>query len=103
VKYRWASLDNYSKVEQFVVEDYEVMKAACAWASSQIGKPYDFSAVSGIAFDRDWHDENRWFCSELIAVAFEKVGHPLLSTRPSAVSWRVTPRDLLLSRSLFYL
>jgi hypothetical protein len=64
---------------------------ALRWALTQAGKPYDFSAICGIAFERDWHDSRRWFCSELIAAAFEVVGSPLLN--PSANLWRITPRD----------
>jgi len=62
------------------------------------GKSYDFSAIGGIALDRNWRDSHRWFCSELIAAAFEAVGSPLLN--PSANVWRITPRDLLLSMNL---
>lgn len=92
--------DHYSRVEQFTAHGVEL---AYRWACTQIGKPYDFSAITGIVTDRDWHDESKWFCSELVAVAFEKIGVPILSTRPSSQPWRITPRDLLLSRSIFYL
>jgi hypothetical protein len=71
---------------------------AFAWALMQAGKSYDFSAICGIALDRNWRDSRRWFCSELIAAAFEAVGSPLLN--PSANVWRITPRDLLLSTNL---
>jgi len=94
--------DHYSRVEQFTSEPGAIVKAY-QWALTQVGKPYDFSAIAGITLDRNWHDERRWFCSELIVVAFEKAGAPILSTRPSSAFWRITPRDLLLSRQLFYL
>lgn len=100
VKLRPCAKDHYSRVEQFTADG---ITAAYKWALTQAGKPYDFSAITGIALDRNLHDESRWFCSELVAVAFEKVGFPLLSTRPSDSSWRITPRDLLLSRSLTFL
>ncbi|MHB8484226.1 MAG: hypothetical protein ACYDCM_00645 [Candidatus Acidiferrales bacterium] len=100
VKIRPCAKDHYSRVEQFIADG--IMRAY-AWALTQAGKPYDFSAITGIALDRNLHDESRWFCSELVAVAFEKAGYPLLSTRPSAAPWRITPRDLLLSRSLCFL
>lgn len=100
VKIRPCSADNYSKVEQFTANR---MEEAYHWALTQVGKPYDFSAVTGIVLNRNWHNEDKWFCSELVAVAFEKAGAPILSTRPSSAFWRITPRDLLLSRQLFYL
>jgi uncharacterized protein YycO len=71
---------------------------AFKWALTQAGKSYDFSAIGGIALDRNWRDSRRWFCSELIAAAFEAVSSPLLN--PSANVWRITPRDLLLSMNL---
>jgi uncharacterized protein YycO len=100
VKLRPCEKDHYSRREQFTASG---MTEAYLWARTQIGKPYDFSAITGIALDRDMHDESKWFCSELVAVAFETIGHPLLSTRPSASVWRITPRDLLLSREFFFL
>lgn len=92
--------DHYSKVEQFTAANIE---HAYEWALTQVGKGYDYSAIAGIALDRNWRDLSRWFCSELVAMAFEQVGSPILSTRPSASVWRITPRDLLLSRALIYL
>jgi uncharacterized protein YycO len=97
VKVRSCANDHYSRVEQFTAEG---ILQAYEWARTQIGKPYDFSAIAGIAVDRNWRDETKWFCSELLVASFEHVGFPLLSTRPSAAVWRYTPRDLLLSRNL---
>jgi uncharacterized protein YycO len=48
------------------------------FAYKQLGKPYDFSALVGILAHRDWHSEDSWFCSELVAAAFEAGGKPLL-------------------------
>lgn len=100
VKERPCERDHYSKAEQFTAAN---ITHAYEWARTQAGKPYDFSAITGMAAGRDWHDDARWFCSELIHVAFEKVGNPLLSTRPSALPYRITPRDLLLSRMIYFL
>ena len=100
VQIRPYAIDHYSRVEEFTGPN---IIHAYRWALTQVGKPYDFSAIAGIAIDRDWHDDSKWFCSELLAVAFEKAFSPILSTRPSAQAWRITPRDLLLSRQLFFL
>lgn len=72
-----------------------LVEAAYSWALTQIGKPYDWRAILGIASDKDWHCGDDYFCSELVATAFEHIGKPLLN--PDAVVWRITPRDLLLS------
>jgi uncharacterized protein YycO len=100
VRIRPCAKDHYTKVEQFTAAG---IGQAYEWAKTQTGKPYDFSAITGMAINRDWRNESKYFCSELIALAFEKAGSPVLSTRPSVGVYRITPRDLLLSRTLFYL
>jgi len=65
---------------------------------SQLGKKYDWFGVLGLAINRKWEDDNHWFCSELIAYSFLHSNIPLLNT--SFDTWRVTPRDLLLSTKL---
>lgn len=42
-----------------------------AFLFDQIGKPYDHAAIWGFVFNRDWRDEDSWFCMELIAAAGE--------------------------------
>lgn len=82
---------DYKRVERYEVPhaDGKVLEAAL----SQIGKPYDFMGALGIGLNRRWHDENKWFCSELVAWAFMQANTPLLGGNPA----RITPRDLLLS------
>lgn len=63
-------------------------------ARSQIGRPYDWPGIFGFGFRRNWQEQDSWFCSELIAWSFQQAGHPLLRFDKS---WRVTPRDILLS------
>lgn len=125
VKFRPCDKDHYSKVEQFTAKGIEL---AYEWALTQEGKPYDLGAVAaiklstiGIKIRRNWRDPGKWYCSELVARAFEMAGVPkgqwasatpenipgygmyaLLSTRPSAAFYFITPRDLPLSRSLDY-
>jgi len=64
------------------------------WAWRERGKPYDWRAVVGFAFRRDWREEGSWFCSEFIAAAFRAAGWPLL--RADHLN-RVSPADLLMS------
>lgn len=67
-------------------------------ARSQIGKPYDYTGVLGIGFHRNWQQDDAWFCSELVAWAFQQAGCPLFRT---GASRRVTPQDLwMLSPSI---
>ena len=68
------------------------------YAREQIGKPYDWCAVAGLGFwfPRDWQDEHKWFCAELVAASLMVAGCPLTSSN----AWGITPRDLLLSPQL---
>lgn len=40
----------------------------------QVGKEYDYEAILGFVFARDWRETDSWICSELIAAALEKSG-----------------------------
>lgn len=40
---------------------------ACVIADQQKGKDYDWTAIFGIYFGRDWQEDDAWFCSELVA------------------------------------
>ena len=65
----------------------EVIKAA----RTQVGKPYDLTALFGLLVHRDWQEDDAWFCSELVAWAFDATGQPLF--RPEAMR-RITPEHL---------
>lgn len=62
-----------------------------AAARAQIGKPYDLRAVLGLPFHRDWQEDNKWFCSELVAWAANRAETPLVIKKVG----RITPQDLL--------
>lgn len=65
----------------------EVIRAARA----QVGKPYDLLAIFGLLMHRNWQETDRWFCSELVAWAFNQAGSPLF--RAEAMH-RITPQNL---------
>lgn len=61
---------------------------------SQLGKPYDETAIAGMALGRDWRSTDAWFCSELVAAGLEVSGW---FTRPLCDGVNaITPRDLML-------
>ena len=66
-------------------------EAVLAAAASQVGRPYDWSAIAGLALRRDWQADDAWFCSELITWAFAQAGEPLF--RADCLR-RVTPQHL---------
>lgn len=65
--------------------------AVIAAVRSQVGKPYDLTALFGMLMRRDWQEADAWFCSELVAWAFAEAGAPLF--RPEAL-YRITPQHL---------
>lgn len=65
--------------------------AVLSAAASQLGKPYDYTALLGLALRRDWQESDAWFCSEYAAWAFLAAGQPLLRAE---VVRRVTPQHL---------
>lgn len=69
-------------------------KAAMSWLELQIGKPYDLSGLIAFGTHRDWQEEDKWFCSELVGAAFVAGG--LVFRVPSA---RLTPGGLYLVAS----
>ena len=56
------------------------------WATSQIGKPYDWRAIAGFLPRENWHDPGHWFCSELVAQAFQLKDEPIVDRMASRVS-----------------
>lgn len=83
------SLASRAVLVEFTVPDRDAVLDA---ALSQVGKPYDWLGVAGIALrGRDWQEDDCWFCSELVAWAFSKAGYPLFRTELQA---RITPQHL---------
>jgi hypothetical protein len=81
------------------VEVQEVVCSACAEAEfwqflqEQNGKPYDWRAILSFGLgERDWREQDSWFCSELLCRALEVAG--LLELPDDIPVWRITPRDL---------
>lgn len=63
-------------------------------AMSQLDKPYDWTGLMGILFhNRNWEEEDSWFCSELVAWAFSHAGDPLFMDE---VIHRITPQMLFM-------
>lgn len=58
---------------------------------AELGKPYDLLGAVGIGLRRGWQKNDAWFCSELIAYAFDKAGFPLFR---SEAMHRISPENL---------
>ena len=65
------------------------------YAITQIGKPYDYTAIFNfVVQNRNWRNDNAWYCSELVEGCCEHENYPLLRIADDDT---VTPRDLTLS------
>lgn len=68
------------------------ISVACAWANSQIHKPYDWWGVVGIGLHRNWQEDDKWSCAELVAMALSEGGQKPFDSK---FHHRITPQDLL--------
>lgn len=75
----------------FIITYPHLSEKALDIARTQVGKPYDWTAICGIPFRRNWQEDDSWFCSELVAWSCEQAGTPMVNQK----AWRVTPQDLL--------
>jgi uncharacterized protein YycO len=80
-----------------IVVPYFKETAFKTFIKEQVGKPYDWLAIISfsciVACNRNWRQEDAWFCSELIAAAFEYSG---ITRQLAPTINRLTPRDIYL-------
>lgn len=69
------------------------MDAAIAYASNQLGKPYDWLGVIGIGLHRNWQEDDKWSCAELVAKVASEAGQKPFDDK---FIHRITPQDLLM-------
>lgn len=97
---QWRSLKDelpfYTRYARFIIPDCPA--TAIAAAETQLYKPYDFSALFGFLFRRDWAEKDSWFCSELVYWAFVQVGYKPFGSL--ARINRITPQHILMISGL---
>jgi uncharacterized protein YycO len=95
VKIRPADYEKFSRKDCLTLSVTEAQHAAfMAFVMSQIGKKYDYTALFGVLFHRDWMAMDSWYCSEFFGVAVVKALIIKIITKRN----RVTPellRELL--------
>lgn len=76
-------------VMKIPVKEIEVSEA---FAIGQLGKKYDWLGVIGIGLKRNWQEDDKWSCAELVASILAAGGQ-----RPfdSKFHHRITPQHLL--------
>lgn len=91
VSLRDAVDDEYTEYWR-ILAPTRVLDGAAQWALSQRGKPYDWTAIYGFAFRQDWHEDTKFFCSELTEGAMDYMHWPLVRSEGRHLN-RITPRD----------
>ena len=56
-----------------------------------LGKPYDWFGAISLGLKREWQDDKKWFCSELIAVLLKEGGLKIFDDK---FYGRITPQHL---------
>ena len=71
----------------------EKVEIARNWLEAQVGKRYDWTALVGFVFRRNWQEDDSWFCSEHSETFRATFSQPKLRLG----LWRVTPhhQDIL--------
>lgn len=84
-----ASMSSKMVLMEIPVKD---MAASEAFAIGQLGKQYDWLGVIGIGLKRNWQEDDKWSCAELVASILAAGGQ-----RPfdSKFHHRITPQHLL--------
>lgn len=90
------TLNNFkSRAKDWMIIEIDVAdrEAILKAAVKQLDKPYDWTALFGILFrNRDWQEDDMWFCFELVAFACQEGGTPIV--KPPRIH-RVTGPDIL--------
>jgi uncharacterized protein YycO len=92
----FAQFDKRYPDHESVIVDDQNKDIAETWLNRQVGKPYDFSALAALPFRKNWQNDEKWFCSELVACALMKAGVLKTTIKTS----RITQRDLWYARKL---
>ena len=73
VQVRPPDYERWERVERISVEvTPEQYSKAMGFAFDQVGKPYDYISIFGFLVNRNWRDEDAWFCSELQIAIIER-------------------------------
>jgi len=84
--WNWEFVLNFTQSEEKIIRE---------WCESQIGVPYDYTALAPLNIliprkKKYWHDSSCWTCSEFCAYAFHLIGRGLFDLSQN----KITPEDL---------
>lgn len=94
------SLSNFKKrAKNWLMVELEIDISHLDWnklieiANKEVGKPYDTFGVIGLSIHRNWQEDDKWWCSELIPYLLLNWGIKLFN---SNFIHRIVPQHLLI-------
>ena len=89
--YRSQNNNSYYELYKHKTETIYEKPSFLNFIENKQGSAYDWTAIVGFGVpNRNWNETNKWFCSEIVAAAFNTIGHNI-----GKFSHRVSPVDLL--------
>jgi len=91
LSYRHQNNNSYYELYKYKSVCLKEKQMFVSYIETKVGSKYDWLAIFGFALPkRNWNDNKKWFCSEIIAAAFNHIGNSL-----GEGARRVSPVDLL--------
>lgn len=89
---RSVSLESFKHRGEYQIIDIplEDERAAKTFLINQLGKSYDWTGAFSYPFRKNWQNKDKWYCSELVAMAAKAAGTNIVREG----SRSVTPRDI---------
>lgn len=94
------SLSNFKKrAKNWLMVELDIDISHLDWkelikiANKEVGKPYDLLGIAGLSIHRNWQEDDKWWCSEIIPYILLIWGIKLFN---SQFIHRITPQHLLL-------
>lgn len=81
-------MSEYTDIDVWFVKTPDEASAR-KFAELQLGKKYDLSAIFGLIFQRNWQQDDKWFCSELVEAVLKAGGLVRFRDSPH----RITPQQ----------
>lgn len=72
---------------KYEYRDIECDERIYDFVRKQLGKRYDYAGIAGLELNRNWTDDDAWFCSELIGAGALNAGN----TEIKEELFRLTP------------
>jgi uncharacterized protein YycO len=89
-EHEWENYEILTYPEMTEEERINVVK----FSLQQVGRPYDFVGLGSFLLYKEMQNDSRWFCSELVYVAYKKAG---IRLQRRVKQDFISPRDLYMS------